>query len=77
MKPWIPVVVATLIAIAINVYPAFMAFVIGDRAWAQAGWTLYFLTIPAAIVLVAIGIGVTGWLYNRKNNRKNSKPEST
>ena len=56
MTAWKPLGWATVIAIAINAFPAFMAFVVGDEDWVAAGWALYVFLIPLGILLVIVGL---------------------
>ena len=68
MKIWLPFSIACVLAVLINLYPWFMAFDVGDEAWIQAGWALYFMTIPIGLGLIALGLVLTGirWYRVRK-----------
>jgi hypothetical protein len=52
----LPLIIAVVLAILINVYPYFRAFGMGDESYVRAGWALYFITVPAAGVLVLVGL---------------------
>lgn len=47
--------IAALVAVVINGYPFFMAFVVGSEGWQQGGWALLFVTIPLGLVLLLVG----------------------
>ena len=67
----IPLVIAIFAALLIIVYPIFKAFFVGDEGWAQTGWVLYILIIPAAGVILVFGALLTllsGSLGHRLDN---------
>ena len=66
MKTWTPLIVSVLLALVINAFPVFMAFVVRAEGWAQAGWAYYFLTIPAAIVLLLLGLVISLVVFFRR-----------
>jgi hypothetical protein len=51
----LPFKLAFYSSVLMNVFPAFMAFVVQAEGWAQAGWAFYFLTIPLSVALLLIG----------------------
>lgn len=63
MKVWNPLVVSIIIAIVINVFPLFMAFVLGSEQWKQSGWAFYFFTIPLGGILILFGFIISLILY--------------
>ena len=56
MKVWIPLIYSLGWAFLMNAYPYYMAFVVGDDGWGRAGWAFYFITIPAGVVLILLGL---------------------
>lgn len=59
MKTWTPLIVALVVTFVMNAFPFFMAFVVGDEGWAQAGWAFYFFTIPLGALLLAGGLVIS------------------
>ncbi|MBX3051221.1 MAG: hypothetical protein KF753_07110 [Caldilineaceae bacterium] len=66
MKTWLPFLIALVVTVVMNAFPFFMAFVVGDEDWAQAGWAFYFFTIPLGALLLALGFVISLILYLRR-----------
>ncbi len=56
MGNWLPFWIGFILAVAINMYPWFMAFVLKKEGWGMVGWVYYFFTIPIGIVLFVLGL---------------------
>lgn len=69
MKSWVPFVVALIITIVLNAFPAFMAFVVGDSGWAQVGWVVYFYSIPFSLVLLFVGALISLIMHRRRRSQ--------
>lgn len=69
MKTWTPLLISLVLTFLMNFFPFFMAFIVGDEGWAQAGWAYYFFTIPLGLLLLALGLIISLVLYFRR--RKN------
>jgi NADH:ubiquinone oxidoreductase subunit K len=67
MKTWTPLLITFVITVVMNAIPVFMAFVVGDEGWAQAGWAFYFFTIPLGALLLVLGLVLSLVLFfNRR-----------
>jgi len=55
---FLPLFIAVLIALVINVYPIYLAYMDPER-YGVVGWMFYFYTIPAAVVILLVG-----WLFS-------------
>ena len=66
MKTWTPFVITLVVTVVMNAFPLFMAFVVGDEGWAQAGWAFYFFTIPLGALLLAMGFVISLILFFRR-----------
>ena len=53
---WIALCICLALALGINLYPWFMAFVVTSEKWKMVGWIYYFFTFPIGIALVVLGI---------------------
>ncbi|MEM7348309.1 MAG: hypothetical protein AAF485_29115 [Chloroflexota bacterium] len=54
MKPCLPLIIAAAVIIVANVLPVLWTFV--DPGFVTVGWAVYFLTIPASILLLPSGL---------------------
>jgi hypothetical protein len=63
MKIWLPLTVVVVLSFLLNAFPLFMAFVVKDEGWGQAGWALYFYTIPLTLLLLVLGTLTTIVLF--------------
>lgn len=71
LKIWLPFLLATGLALLLNLYPIFMAFVLKVEGWGQTGWIFYFFTIPIGGGLVLIGLAISLiWTYMQKKKEK-------
>jgi hypothetical protein len=63
MKIWVPLTIALVLSFLMNAFPLFMAFVVKNEGWAQAGWALYFYTIPLTLLLLVLATLITIILF--------------
>ena len=56
MKTWTPFKLSLLLTIVLLAAPLIMAFVFKMDGMAEAGWTMYFLLIPASLIAITIGL---------------------
>ncbi len=66
MRTWTPLVVSVVLAVGINLFPIFMAFVVRAEGFVQAGWAFYFFLVPAAVVLLLLGLVISLVLWFRR-----------
>jgi heme/copper-type cytochrome/quinol oxidase subunit 3 len=69
MKTWVPITIALVLTFVMNAFPLFMAFVVEDEGWAQAGWVFYFYTIPLGILLILLGALISIILFFRRRRK--------
>ncbi len=72
MKTWTPLLITFVITVVMNAIPVFMAFVVGDEGWAQAGWAFYFFTIPLGALLLVAGFVISLVLYFKRRKTKSA-----
>ncbi len=53
---WIALCICIALALGINLFPWFMAFVVNSEKWKMVGWAYYFFTFPIGIALVVVGL---------------------
>jgi hypothetical protein len=68
MNTWTPLIITVVFSVLMNVFPLFMAFVVRAQGWAEAGWVFYFFTIPAALVLLFLGLVISLVLFFRRKS---------
>lgn len=71
MKTWTPFLLSLVLTFLLNFFPFFMAFIVGDEGWGQAGWAFYFFTIPLGALLLALGLVISLVLF--VNRRRKSQ----
>lgn len=52
LLPLLSAIVSTLV---VNAIPAVRAFVLDERAFIEAGWALYFFTVPGCFLQLVVG----------------------
>jgi hypothetical protein len=67
MKSWMPFTISFIVAVVMNVLPlAWAEFV--DNSFYEVGFVLYFLTIPAGILLMLAGLIISLVLFFKRRS---------
>lgn len=69
MKTWTPFLASLVVTFLMNFFPFFMAFIVGAEGWGEAGWALYFFTIPLGILLLLLGLVISLILFVRRRQK--------
>lgn len=75
MRTWTPLLAAVVLAILLNAAPVLLAFMVNAPGWREGGWAYYFLTLPAGVVIVAMGL-IISWILHRRRHKTASTPAS-
>ena len=69
----LPLMAAVVSTLVVNAIPAIRAYVLDEEAFVEAGWALYFYTVPGCLLQLIAGGITSGVLASMKNDQTRAK----